>query len=109
MKQLIIVPLVFLVVTCSYPVKNESEKLNQISPVSYVDAVAETNRYIAWPGQALSYKVGEQKMWEIRRRAESTLAERFDIKAFHDKVLMNGALPLEIFEEEMGKWMNDFR
>ncbi len=69
-------------------------------------SVAEIDRYIAWPGQALSYKMGELKITELRRLAEQKLGARFDIREFHDVVLRNGALPLEMLEQQVQAYIS---
>ena len=66
---------------------------------------AEVRRYITWPGQATSYKIGMLKIQELRRKAESELGERFDIRGFHDAVLGGGALPLELLERRVDMWI----
>jgi uncharacterized protein (DUF885 family) len=75
------------------------------SPMPKHDIVVEVDRYIVLPGQALAYKVGELKLQELRRRATERLAERFDIRAFHDEVLRNGALPLDLLDEYVEAWL----
>ena len=66
---------------------------------------AEVDRYISWPGQALSYKLGELKIWELRRAAERRLGDDFDLRSFHDLILSNGALPLASLEEAVRRYM----
>lgn len=74
------------------------------------DIINEIDRYISWPGQALAYKIGQLKMLELRRKAEQALGDDFDIKAFHDELLGGGALPLEILEMRMDRWLaNELR
>jgi prolyl oligopeptidase len=68
-------------------------------------ALSEVDRYISWPGQALSYKMGQLKIVELRKKAEQQLGAKFDIRDFHDAVLRNGSLPLELLEEEVGKYI----
>lgn len=69
------------------------------------DATAEVERYIAWPGQALGYKIGALTIQRLRAHAEAELGPRFDIRAFHDQVLMSGALPLPILEAKIDRWI----
>jgi prolyl oligopeptidase len=70
-----------------------------------LDIVNEIDRYIGWPGQALAYKIGQLKILEIRRYSEEMLGEKFDIRAFHDALLGGGALPLEVLETRMHRWL----
>ncbi len=68
-------------------------------------AQSETDRYIAWPGQALAYKMGQLKIRELRERAKAQLGGTFDIKAFHDEVLNGGALPLDLLDARVDRWI----
>jgi uncharacterized protein (DUF885 family) len=72
--------------------------LAQNTALSLHECTTETDRYISWPGQALSYKLGELKIRELRRKAEAALGPRFDVRRFHDTVLANGALPLPVLQ-----------
>jgi len=73
---------------------------------SELDIRSEIDRYISWPGQALTYKMGELKIKELRKRAETTLGDQFDLKLFHDKLLENGAVPLDMLEANINVWIS---
>jgi uncharacterized protein (DUF885 family) len=66
---------------------------------------AETDRYIAWPAQALAYKLGQLKIRELRERARMELGPKFDIRTFHDEIIDGGSLPLDLLEERTDKWI----
>jgi uncharacterized protein (DUF885 family) len=72
--------------------------------VAPIDVSAEIDRYIAYPGQALSYMTGRLEIERLRREAETALGSRFDIKGFHDAVLGSGALPLSVLADVVHSW-----
>jgi prolyl oligopeptidase len=69
------------------------------------DIIVEVDRYIVWPGQALGYKIGQLKIRELRTEAEQRLGSRFDIRGFHDLLLGQGALPLDVLESRVHSWV----
>ncbi|MFQ3666727.1 MAG: DUF885 domain-containing protein [Sphingomonadaceae bacterium] len=75
------------------------------SAMGETDATNEVDRYIAMPAQALAYKVGDIRIQAARRRAEQALGDRFDIRRFHEQVLMTGALPLEVLDAKIDRWI----
>ena len=76
------------------------------SAKSILDINNEVDRYIAWPGQALAYKIGQLKILELRNKAERLLGEKYDIKDFHHEVLKRGSLPLDLLEYYIDEWIN---
>ena len=75
------------------------------SSMSDAQATAEVERYVAYPGQALSYKIGEQKILELRERARRKWGDHFDIRAFHDQILLGGSMPLAILAQKVDRWL----
>ena len=73
--------------------------------LSIHEVTTETDRYISWPGQALSYKIGEIKIRELRKKAEETLGEKFDIREFHEVILEEGTVTLAIMEKRMDAYI----
>lgn len=73
--------------------------------LSVHEVTTEVDRYISWPAQALSYKLGEYTLWQLRREAEASLGARFDVRAFHDFILGLGSVTLEILEDEVRGWI----
>ena len=81
--------------------------LAENTALSLHEVTTETDRYISWPGQALAYKIGELKIRELRARAEEALGADFDVRHFHDAVLANGSVPLDILEELINSWIEE--
>lgn len=75
------------------------------SAVENTDAVAEAERYMAIPGQALAYKIGELKIQELKRKSQAALGDKFDPRAFHEEVLKDGSVPLPVLEAKIDRWL----
>ncbi len=76
------------------------------SPAEPTRAISEAERFMAIPGQALAYKIGQLKIRELRTRSEAALGDKFDIKAFHREVLKDGSLPLDVLEKKIDRWVS---
>ena len=81
--------------------------LKNTGKTSY-DINVEVDRYITWPGQALAYKIGELKIKELRKRSQEALGENFNIREFHDLVLENGAIPLDLLEDQINHYIESY-
>jgi uncharacterized protein (DUF885 family) len=75
------------------------------SPDDEVSVQSETDRYIAWPAQALGYKIGQLEILKLRQYCKEQLGDKFDIRAFHDEVLNGGALPMDVLKERIQEWV----
>jgi uncharacterized protein (DUF885 family) len=73
--------------------------------LSRTEAEEEVDRYIVMPAQALSYKIGEREILDLRQRAQAALGDKFDLKRFHDAVLKDGAMPLPILDRKISRWI----
>jgi uncharacterized protein (DUF885 family) len=83
------------------------EYLRTRAPLSEHEITTEVERYIAWPGQALAYKLGEMQIRRHRREAEAALGTKFDQRKFHDAILALGAVPLPVLEQRIAKFIAD--
>ena len=81
------------------------EYFHTTTGTSMTDVIAEVERYMAWPGQALGYKLGMLQFVELRQQAEAQLGDAFDVKAFHDLILLPGARPMSIVREDVNNWI----
>ena len=79
--------------------------MTENTALSEHNIVAEVDRYIGWPGQALAYKIGELEITRMRREAEQQLGDKFDVREFHDTVLRRGAIPLPLLQQQVDRWV----
>jgi uncharacterized protein (DUF885 family) len=83
------------------------EYMTSHTALSIHEITTEIDRYISWPAQALSYKLGEYTIWQLRREAEAKLGAEFDLRGFHDFILSLGSVPLDILQSEVRRWVAD--
>ena len=86
--------------------KQSRDYLAANTALSLHEITTEIDRYISWPAQALSYKLGEYTIWQLRRDAQERLKAGFDLRAFHDFILSLGSVPLEVLKDEVGRWIS---
>ena len=79
------------------------------SSMARSDVEAEVERYIVIPGQALSYKIGQRKIRQLRERAEKTLGSKFNVKKFHTELLIDGSLPMTVLDKKMNLWIESHK
>jgi uncharacterized protein (DUF885 family) len=79
--------------------------MGEVTGTAESDVIAEIERYITWPGQALGYKLGMIKILSLREEAKTVLGDRFDLSAFHDEVLLNGAVPMTVLDKNVKRWI----
>ena len=83
--------------------------MKENTALSILEIDNEINRYIGWPGQAISYKLGELKIKELRKYSETELGDNFEISEFHDQILSNGSVPLTTLERIIKNWVTEQR
>ncbi len=87
--------------------KQAQDYLADNTALSIHEITTEVDRYISWPAQALSYKLGEYTIWQLRREAESQLGAGFDLRKFHDFILALGSVPLDVLKDEVKRWVSE--